>query len=780
MRSPASPIGRQGYAACSGPVQRAAALLALLVLMLWSATAQADPAATHTESIKLQLKWRHAFQFAGYYAALDQGYYREAGLDVEILEASPGLHPVTEVVEDRAEYGVGDSSLLLARLAGAPVVVLNVIFQHSAIVLVALDRDPEQSVHSLRGKRIMLVPGDSELRAYLQDEGLPPGTYQEIPNSFVIDDLLEGKTDAFSAYITDQTYTLERRGVQYSTYSPRSAGIDFYGDNLFTTEKEIRDHPGRVEKFRNASLKGWAYAMANPEPVIQLILEKYSQDRDADSLAYEARQMIGLIQPEFVAMGYMHQGRWEHIAQVYADIGMLDHDVSLAGFLYKDRPTIARRLDYRVIALALAGLLVVAFVALRFYRLSQSLRRDILAREKAEKEKAAMELRLLQGQKMEAIGNLAGGVAHDINNVLAVVLGLGSVLQSQMAADDPGREDMADILAATRRGQTMVQNLLGFARKGDYAKTRWSPNDAIENMAGLLSKMITKTIVITTDLKSSYDVFGDRHQFETVLVNLCVNASQAIKEKGTIEISTSDYTPASEGGALATGGNYVRVQVRDSGAGMDADMIEHAFEPFFTTKDVGVGTGLGLSMVQGVVENHGGTVSLTSKLGVGTMVTLLFPSAVEGNLPCKPSAPVAAEQRGVGTILVVDDEALVRRSVQRMLERSGYDVMTADSGQSALKLFREEHQDIDLVLLDLSMPKMSGRMCFDELKAIQSSVQVLISTGHGSPADTAEMLTKGALGVLTKPYSMLELVGALNMHLHPASERKAADKNAEF
>lgn len=328
------------------------------------------------DTVTLQLKWTHAFQFAGYYAAEDQGYYRDAGLNVRIEEALPGVDPVDAVLAGKARYGVSDSSILLRRHEGKPLVVIAVVFQHSALVLVALRKGTTQTLHDLAGKRLMITPNDDELHALLRLEGLLPGSYTAVESSFDIQDLVSGEADAFSSYITDQTYTLDRAGIPYIAYSPRTAGIDFYGDNLYTTEDEIRDYPDRVKAFRRASLRGWKYAMEHPEEVADLILDRYSRVRDRESLLYEANQMVPLIEPMLVEMGYMHAGRWRHIADTYADLGMLPPEYPLEGFLYDPNPERDLRWVYRGLLGTISGIVVIGFIAFRFIRLSRALMRQ--------------------------------------------------------------------------------------------------------------------------------------------------------------------------------------------------------------------------------------------------------------------------------------------------------------------------------------------------------------------------------------------------------------------
>lgn len=329
--------------------------LLLLAVILW------PPPSLGLDQVRLQLKWQHQFQFAGYYAAVEQGYYRDVGLEVKILPSQPGQDGVKEVLEGRAEFGVGTSELLLLREKGEPVVVLAAIFQHSPLALVSLKRHDIDTVQSLKGKRLMIEPGSAELFAYLRREGLGLDSAQLPPHSSQISDLLDGKVDAMSVYVTDEPFALVQAKKDYALFSPRAGGIDFYGDNLFTTEPQIRDHPDRVRAFRAASLKGWEYAMKHPEEIAQLIYGRYSNRHSLEHLRFEAARMEPLLQPQLIEIGHMYPGRWQHIASVYAELGMLPADFKLGGFLYDPHPP---AMNPMLLYAALAGLaLVVAAYA---------------------------------------------------------------------------------------------------------------------------------------------------------------------------------------------------------------------------------------------------------------------------------------------------------------------------------------------------------------------------------------------------------------------------------
>ncbi len=347
--------------------------LLFLGLCLGPATASCAIAG---EALTLQLKWTHAFQFAGYYAAEAQGYYRDAGLTVSIRAAKPSDDVVGEVVAGRANYGIGSSSLLLERQAGKPVVVLAAIFQHSPQVLLARQTATNQSVHDLVDKRVMFEAQTDELTAYLKREAIPLARIERLPHSFSPQDLIAGRVDAITAYSTNEPYFLLQAGLEFLTFTPRSVGIDFYGDNLFTSEQELRDHPERVRAFLEASLRGWDYALDHPEEIVELIASQYAPGIDRDFLRFEAERMLPLIRRDLVAIGYMNAGRWRHIADTYAEIGMLPAALRLDGFLYQAPGASDLRRYTTGLAAALVALFVISGIALYGARLNGRLRRS--------------------------------------------------------------------------------------------------------------------------------------------------------------------------------------------------------------------------------------------------------------------------------------------------------------------------------------------------------------------------------------------------------------------
>jgi two-component system, cell cycle sensor histidine kinase and response regulator CckA len=399
--------------------------------------------------------------------------------------------------------------------------------------------------------------------------------------------------------------------------------------------------------------------------------------------------------------------------------------------------------------------------------------RDLSERRQAEQEKIGLSRRL-ESQKLEAIGNLAGGVAHDINNMLTGIIGLASVLQDDIGGEDPMRADVESILTACYRGRDLTRNLLGFARRGNYRREKLSLNCCVQEVQRLLERTISKKITIKTELAADLvAVEGDPSQINHLLINLALNAVDAMPGYGeltfTTESSVIEASPTSSGHEMKPG-RYARLTVADTGVGMDAETIQRAFEPFFTTKPPGRGTGLGLSMVHGTVKSHGGEVILESRTGQGTTVTVLLPAMETPRDTAPASAATRPGFHGSGTVLFVDDEEIVRKNGKRLLEKLGYRVLLAEDGVGALDLYRGQMEGIVLVILDLSMPVLDGEECFNRLKEMNPRASVLLSSGHTKEQMADRLIRLGAVGFLQKPYDLNDLAAELEKALRPRTQ----------
>ncbi|MHB1462599.1 MAG: ABC transporter substrate-binding protein [Armatimonadota bacterium] len=1132
-------------------------LAALLVAMLVACSAFARSDDKALQRVTLQLKWTHAFQFAGYYAAAEKGYYRQAGLDVKILEATPGTDPLQNVLSGKAQYGVGTSSLILARQAGKPVVALAVIFQHSPYVLIARQESATQGLHAIVGKRVMLEPQSDELIAYLKAEGIPVDRIHRVEHSYDPKDLIDGNVFAIAGYVTNQPYYLNRAHLPYQIYTPRSAGIDFYGDNLFTTETELKNHPARVKAFRAAGLRGWHYAMDHQEEIADLILAKYSRKHSRDYYLFEAKQMEPLLVPNLIELGYMYEGRWRHIADTYAEIGMMKRGVSLDGFLYNPNPLPPDlRWLYLTLLIILSLMTIISSVAIYISRTNTRLRqearvrfkaqqallqeqsyitailnsipgifylysfpdlkmvmwntqheilfgyghdemlgrsvfdwhapemhdkllqtitqfepvghavfesllvtkdgsyipyllsgaefiregqryligvgtdisdrikteralreseqilsqaqevarlgyfvtdiktgvwrsssvldqifgiddefvRDIehwamllvpeyrqntldyyyetinnksrfdmdykiirpsdgqvrwvwsvgevdcddegnpvrqvgtiqditerkLAEEalahsraeikaiydsapvmicvldsdsciqyanaefltfvniteqqliggracgvfgcvnanddprgcgygpscaicalrkaiddtlttgsrhrnveyratlrqgnedrdvvmlaattliqsgiqlrlllcllditeltRAEEEKDRLKEQLQQALKLESVGRLAGGVAHDFNNMLSVIIGHAQIALAQLDSEHPLYDDINEISAAAERSADLTRQLLAFARKQTVVAKVISLNDSVKNLMKMLGRLIGEnTTLYWQPQPDIWLVKADSSHVDQIIINLCINARDAIDETGHITIKTRnaviddaycvnqpDLRP----------GEYVSLTISDDGRGMDKSTQALMFEPFFTTKGVGEGTGLGLATVYGSVKQNHGCVEVNSEPGRGTSISFYLPRYL-GETPAGSPAPDAISiPAGQETILLVEDETSILKMTKSLLERMGYTVITSNRPQEAIRLAKQHEGDIQLLISDVVMPEMNGWQMAGHLKLLYPELKLLFMSGYPADVMAHNGMDMDQVHFLSKPFMANDL-----------------------
>ncbi|MDP3540196.1 MAG: diguanylate cyclase [Azonexus sp.] len=333
------------------------------------------------EKVSVQLNWKHQFQFAGYYAAIEKGYFRDAGFDVSLRELAEGADPIVAVLNSEADFGVAASELALHRAQGKPVVALAVIIQHSPLVLLA-DRRKIPSIEALSDSRIMLLPHEAELIAYLKREGV--NAYTAVAHSFDPEDLISGRVDALSGYSTDEPFLLQQKGFRYLAYTPKAVGIDFYGDTLFTLESRIHSSPEGALAFRAAVLRGWVYAMANTEEVADLILKRYSTRHSKPHLLFEAMEMKRLMQPDLVEIGQMTTSRWQQIGQTYAELGMLPADFTLEGLVFENRERKLPIWLWPFLGMAVFIFVLGILLALYFSRLNHRLSKEVEIRHAAE------------------------------------------------------------------------------------------------------------------------------------------------------------------------------------------------------------------------------------------------------------------------------------------------------------------------------------------------------------------------------------------------------------
>ncbi len=378
---------------------------------------------------------------------------------------------------------------------------------------------------------------------------------------------------------------------------------------------------------------------------------------------------------------------------------------------------------------------------------------------------------LSRAARMEALGTLAGGIAHDFNNLLMGIQGSASLMQVESNRCAADVEYLANIERCAKSGAELTSQLLGFARSGKYNVVTLDLDRLVDSTLQLFGSAKRQVVLDRQRQEALWPVHADKVQLERVLLNLFNNAAHAMPGGGRMHVETHNVElPVDHQEAIEIpAGRYVHLTVRDEGVGMDAKTLERVFEPFFTSRKDGTGTGLGLATAFGIIKNHDGFIIAKSQLGQGTTMDVYLPACDEP-LPEESAAPQAFLPPGDWTVLLVDDEDCVRDVTQNMLETVGCTVLAARNGPETLELFRARQGQIDLVILDMTMPGMSGAEVFDALRAIDSQVKVLLSSGYSAQEHAAALLSRGCNGFLGKPYGVADLVTKLVELLTPSTQ----------
>jgi nitrogen-specific signal transduction histidine kinase/CheY-like chemotaxis protein len=367
----------------------------------------------------------------------------------------------------------------------------------------------------------------------------------------------------------------------------------------------------------------------------------------------------------------------------------------------------------------------------------------------------SLEKQVRTAQKMEAVGTLAGGIAHDFNNALTGIVGFGELLRIRLAGDEQSLHDLDEILRCAERAATLTRQLLTFARRQVIEPVNMDLSALVADLMKLIGKVVGEHIEVKTSLnKNVPTIFADRGQIEQVVMNLCLNARDAIPEGGRLVVETEDVYLEEEyvrQNPYMKTGRYALLTVSDTGVGMDEKTRERVFEPFFTTKGPDKGTGLGLAMVYGIVEQHGGFIHLYSEPEKGTAFKAYFP-AVEAQSDAVPAIRGEEILRGgKETILLAEDEEAIRALAERVLTGFGYTVLAARNGEEAIEIFRR-HKEIDLAVLDVVMPRKGGKAAFDEMHKANPNLKVIYMSGYSADAIHDSYVLIPGTPILQKPF----------------------------
>ncbi len=574
------------------------------------------------QKVTLQLKWKHQFQFAGYYAAIEKGFYKEAGLEVELKEAQSGIEPASEVFKGNADFGITTADILILRSEGYKGVLLASIFQHSAQILIAARSSGIDHVQQLVDKRIAMEPHAADLITYMNDEGVSLNEVELYSHSFDVSSLLNGEVDAMTAYISDEPYLLNQEGFEHIIIDPRMGGIDFYGDVLFTTEEMVEQNPDLVQKFTEASLKGWQYAMENPEEITNVIYGKYSKRHSKEHLLFEAQKMQRLIMADVVEIGYSNPGRWQRILEIYKEQNMLASAITLDGLFLSDYVNTPNSFPWKLLYIFGISLVVVASATLFYYNTARRLKTEMAKRYDAQE-------RLIESEKMLRESNAAKDkffsiLAHDLRNPFSAIMGLTDlmILDAKEEENTENLENLKIVKEASIQVLELLNNLLIWSRTQvgniEYTPEVFDLSEQIKkNIAVVSSQAAHKNISIDAELSKEIPAFCDRNMFSTIMLNLLTNAIKFTPEKGRVTV-----------GVNATK-EEIKIFVKDNGIGMREEdlgklfMIETKYTREGTNSEKG--SGLGLLLCKEFIEMHKGRIWAESEFGKGSTFHITLP-----------------------------------------------------------------------------------------------------------------------------------------------------------
>ena len=685
--------------------------------------------------VTLQLKWFHSFQFAGYYAAKHQGYYSDAGFNVEILPININSSPLESVVNGDAEFGVSDSSIVLHRLNKKPVVIATSIFQTSPLVFISLREQNITSAYDLRDKRIMFQKSidDAPLQALIRQIGLEEQDYNYVSHNYEDDALLSGDVDVMSAYRSDQPTFYKLKNIDVNIIDPASYGIDFYGDMLFTSESYIEQNIDSVEKFVEATRKGWLYALEHKDEIIFLLQQDYGVTTSTVKLMEEATIIESLIRPQFIPIGTLFPKRFELIEQVYKDLGAGNVNGNIDGLFLSDYKSASYTFNHWVIY-GFSGLLVFALLLSfgqhwfnrKLLRLVHSKTDEL---ERLNYRLTQNNLQLSEATEIAESANTAkslflSNMSHEIRTPLNGIYG-ALQLFSKNDLTTKNQELVEYALQSSKSLMTIINDILDYSKieagKLVFEELPFKFNEIVDSVVLDLSVLVEKkelnfNVEIDEDYQDGW--IGDFVRVKQVLLNL---SSNAVKFTSQGEVTIRVMT-----------GKSLRFSIQDTGEGIPNDLKHKLFNRFeqvnvSTTRKYG-GTGLGLSIVESLVNMMKGKVKVRSEMGVGSCFDVSLPLKPYAKPTKEPTTSVAIQTPDFSSkcILVADDNEVNRIVVGSMLKETNASLVFVSDGLEAVNAVEETI--FDLILMDIQMPNLDGLEACIKIKKEHNNLPIVALT----------------------------------------------------
>ncbi|MCW3786682.1 ABC transporter substrate-binding protein [Plebeiibacterium sediminum] len=596
------------------------------------------------DTVKIQLKWSHQFQFAGFYAAQELGYYKEVGLYPKFIEGKDKDDFISIVEAGEADFGVDSPRLLVARNEGHKVVVLATVFQHSPETFITLPKYKINTIDDFKGRKIRISSGSLTSTKALLIKMNFENEVQKVAYGDRLEGLINGKYEVIDGYVTDIPFILSQMGQLPVIINPYTYGVDFYGDCIYTSEKQIEQDPEKVQDFVDATLKGWTYAMNHKDEIVRLIQKKYNSELSYDVLMYEAMKMEELILPKFVEIGHTNKERWKHIADSYVSLGMLDPNYSLDGFLFEDYKE--RKLDglYLVLKILVAVLILVSLITAYFSFFNRKLKQEVRKRTKELseanenlKEKNTIlqqhnrQIELINEQlsvakiKAEESDKLKtafiSNMSHEIRTPMNGIIGFVDILRYQDLTNGDAENYLNLIEDNSNQLLHIISDLIDISQiqigQLKIEKSKVSIEELFKNLYQVFEiriKSIKKnSIGFSYSVGEGVDeyIYTDYNRIRQVLGNLIENAIK-FTNVGEVKFKVE----------LSEDGKFYNFCVSDTGKGIPKDRVNLVFQRFFKDEeqyslDMG-GTGLGLSIAKNIVELLGGKIWLESQQGKGS------------------------------------------------------------------------------------------------------------------------------------------------------------------
>lgn len=708
----------------------------------------------------LQLNWMFQFEFAAPIAAKEKGFYSEVGLEVQMLEGGPATDSITPVVEEKVDFGIAGSSLIIQHYKGKPVVALAALMQHSAVGLLARKSTDLNTVYDLKNKKFAITFDTAdELDAYLEAQGIKPGDYQRIEQHMSFHDLDALRVDAISIFVTNELFDIKDNANDYMVFNPRTSGIDLFGNILFTNQNLLSNKPGLVEKFRTATLKGWEYALNNPEEIVDLILSKYnSQKKSREHLLFEADKLRELTRPDIVEPGYMSPGRWRHVANVYHELGKLPEEYDLEGFLYNSSPKVDLSYYYIGLGSLFFLLLFSSYIALFFKRLNKKL---VIAQQTAE---------IANKTKSAFLANMS----HEIRTPMNAIIGLSEL--ALKSTNNPEANDyLKKILKSSKSLLGILNDILDISKlesgKVVIEKKRFKLDvlvDILRNFfeESAFSKGLTFEISVAKEVPT--DVVGDMLRLQQILSNLLSNAIK-FTDAGRVNL-VIERTSFTETAVI------LRFIVSDTGIAIEQKHLLKIFDPFYQADNSIVrqyeGTGLGLAISNNLLMLMGGHFSVQSAIDIGTTFSfeLEFEYVTESTIYQQDISNADMIHDGVISlkgrrVLVVEDNRINQLVVTKALSLEGVDVTCANNGQEAIDILNL--QKFEIILMDIHMPVIDGLEATKIIRAnpLLDQVPIIALTADVYNEKIAECFAVGMCDFIAKPAELKHLIAVLSKWL---------------